>query len=205
MAIGRAGYALWGVIRAVWDPLNKGHDAKGLATRAGYLWSAFTYGALVIPTVRILQGQPSGAKNQTAQTQDLTARLLQQPWGKWALLLLGIAVIIGGFYQIYYAYKHEFERDLSFKELKGERRTWMERLGEWGYAARGIIFILIGYFFVQAALTLDPKRAQGLDGALASLVHQSYGPLLLGLIALGLVAFGLYSAFASRYAKVQVT
>ncbi len=205
MAIGLAGYSLWGVIRAIWDPLHKGTDAKGLATRVTYLWSALTYGLLVLPTVQILQGRgTTAAQNNTTQTQDLSARLLQWPGGKWILLLIGLGIIAGGIYQIYYGYKREFARDLNLTSLRNPSRQWVLRLGEIGYAARGVIFMLIGIFMTQAAMTFDPHKAQGLDGALAMLMRQTYGPLLVGLIAAGLIAFGLYSIVSSHWARVHV-
>ena len=46
------------------------------------------------------------------------------------------------------------------------------------------------------------SKAVGLDGALAKLAHQSYGPVLLGVVAAGLVAFGLYSIADARYRRI---
>src|SRR5260221_7309600 len=54
--IGLIGYSLWGVIRAVFDPLHKGSDAKGVAARLGYLGSAVTYGFLAFATYRLIAG-----------------------------------------------------------------------------------------------------------------------------------------------------
>ena len=39
--VGIIAYAVWGVVRAVFDPLQKGHDTKGLLARGGFLVSAF--------------------------------------------------------------------------------------------------------------------------------------------------------------------
>ena len=49
MVVGLAGYSLWGFVRALFDPLGKGSDVKGLLQRAGYLVSGLSYGALIIP------------------------------------------------------------------------------------------------------------------------------------------------------------
>ena len=45
--VGIIAYAFWGVVRAVFDPLDKGHDTKGLLARFGFLVSAFGYAILV--------------------------------------------------------------------------------------------------------------------------------------------------------------
>ena len=45
LAIGLAGYSLWGFVRAIFDPMRKGKSPKGLAERAGFIVSAVSYGA----------------------------------------------------------------------------------------------------------------------------------------------------------------
>ncbi|MEP7136295.1 MAG: DUF1206 domain-containing protein [Chloroflexota bacterium] len=67
-------YTLWGVVRAVFDPLGKGHDAKGLLARFGFLASAFGYAIMVWPTYGYITG-----KSQTAngsQTQKFFAAIM---------------------------------------------------------------------------------------------------------------------------------
>src|SRR6187549_2618386 len=41
--IGLAGYSLWGFIRAIFDPFNRGTSPRGIAQRLGYVVSAITY------------------------------------------------------------------------------------------------------------------------------------------------------------------
>ena len=57
---------------------------------------------------------------------------------------------------------------------------WGTRVGVVGLLARMVVLVLIGAFLVKAAVEYDPKEAIGLDGALQKLIHQSYGPWLLG-------------------------
>ena len=75
-------------------------------------------------------------------------------------------------------------------------------VGVAGYLARTVAFGLIGIFLIRAAMDYDPQKAVGLDGALARLAHQSYGSLLLGLVAAGLIGFGLYSVADARYRRI---
>jgi hypothetical protein len=65
-----------------------------------------------------------------------------------------------------------------------------------------IVFGLVGIFLVKAAVDFNPHAAVGVDGALAKIVHRSYGPLALGIVAAGLVAFALYSRSDARYRKI---
>ena len=71
-------------------------------------------------------------------------------------------------------------------------------LGVFGHVARMVVFGLIGYFLVKAALDFNPDEAVALDGALAQLAKAPYGPVLLGIVAAGLIGFGAFSLVESR-------
>jgi Domain of Unknown Function (DUF1206) len=65
-----------------------------------------------------------------------------------------------------------------------------------------VVFLLIGYGIINAALDYDPHNAIGLDGALQKLAHNSYGPALLGIVAAGLIGFALYCIADARYRRL---
>ncbi len=71
-----------------------------------------------------------------------------------------------------------------------------------GHLARMVVFGLVGYGLIKAAMDFDPQKAIGLDGALSKLQQLSYGPLLLGVVAAGLIGFALYSIADARYRKI---
>jgi hypothetical protein len=75
-------------------------------------------------------------------------------------------------------------------------------LGMAGHLARMVIFALIGYFLFKAAIDFDPDKAVSVDGALGAVARASYGPLLLGIVALGMIAFAAYSVADARYRRV---
>lgn len=199
VAIGLVGYAMWGVIRAALDPLGRGSDARGLIERAGFLLSAISYGALAVVAFNAATGV--GNASGAGKPQDLSAELLSKPFGPWLVGILGLFWIGAGIGQLYTAWKADFKQDLK-SDLPANEKTWSERLGRAGYAARGIVFLLIGWFTIQAALTVNPNQAVGLDGALLKLAHQPYGMFLLGIVALGLLAFGIYSMLCARWMRV---
>lgn len=203
--IGLVGYAIWGLIRAILDPLHNGTDLKGLALRAGYLVSAFSYAVLIPPTYGyISQGQQlSKSGSQTAQTQHVTASLLTHPWGKWLILIVGVIGFLGGIFQIYQALRHGFTKNLKQYALSAKQMEWIKRMGRFGTAARGVAFSLVGLFLVQAALYTDPNRAQGIDGALYQLALRPYGPVMLLVIAVGLIAFGAYSILNAWWFRLK--
>ena len=65
-----------------------------------------------------------------------------------------------------------------------------------------VVFTLAGVFLVKAAVDYDPSSAIGIDGALAKLLQQPLGPLLLGLVAGGLIAFATYSFSDARFRRI---
>ena len=190
--IGLVSYSLWGVIRAVLDPLKKGHDLKGLVARAGFLLSAASYAILIPATYGYITG--AGSKGQSgAQTQQSMAAIMSMPWGPWAIGLAGLAVITTGIYQIYQGLSTSFDRQFKTYDMTALEVKWATQLGRFGTASRGFVLALVGVSLFLAAYRSNSSQAIGIDAALKNLVQQPYGIWLLGIVAVGLIAFGVYS------------
>ena len=86
--------------------------------------------------------------------------------------------------------------------MSREGKRAFTAIGVFGHLARMVVFGLVGYGLIKAAINYDPHSAIGLDGALNKLSHESYGPVLLGVVAAGLIAFALYSIADARYRKI---
>jgi hypothetical protein len=76
-------------------------------------------------------------------------------------------------------------------------------LGRFGMFARGVIFLVIGWFVVQAGIHHDPAETQGFSGAFVFLLAQPFGRVLLGVVALGFVALGLHSFACARWVRLM--
>lgn len=202
VAIGLVGYAIWRLVQAFEDTENKGSDAKGYITRAGYAGVGLAYLGLAFSAVQMITGSNSqGSGGQ----QGLTARLLAQPFGQLLVGLIGAVVIGVGAYQLYKAYSAKFREELKLQEMSQTEEQWATRSGRLGFAARGIVFIITGILVITAALQTDASQARGMSGALDTLSQQQYGPWLLGLVALGLVAYGLFCLVEARYRRMVIT
>jgi hypothetical protein len=66
-----------------------------------------------------------------------------------------------------------------------------------------VVFLLVGSFFLRAAIDARPSEAKGLGGALRTIEAQPAGPWLLGLMAAGLAAYGLFQLLESRYRSIR--
>lgn len=199
VAIGLVGYVLWRFVQAIQDPENKGTDAKGLVTRLGYGFSGIAYAGLAL-----IFGAGGGSSGGSS-TQTWTARLLAQPFGQWLVGTIGAIVIAIAGYQFYRAYSAKFRKKLKTHQMSRTEQTWATRVGRFGLATRGITFLIIGWFLIQAPLQAQAQEARGLGGALETLAQQPYGPWLLGIVALGLIAYGIHMGVQARYRRMQTS
>ncbi len=74
-------------------------------------------------------------------------------------------------------------------------RTVISQLGWsplYGLAARGVVFIITGMFFLYVAFTVDPGQAGGIPQALSWVRQLPFGAVLYAIAAVGLLAFGIY-------------
>jgi hypothetical protein len=132
--------------------------------------------------------------------QDWTAWLLAQPFGRWALGAIGLAVAGIGLRFLHCAWKGTVAGQLS---CSSRTSRWVVPLGRFGFGGRGIVFLLIGGFLVLAAYHGNSSEARGLGGALRSLQEQPYGWVLLAVTAGGLAAFGLFGLVQAVYRRID--
>ncbi len=199
--IGLISYSLWGLIRAFLDPFHKGNDTEGLLIRGGYLVSAVTYASFILPTYELITG--AGGGSQSHQTVKFVAAVMSTTWGRVGVGILGLAVVAGGFYQIYLGITSNFDKQFKPYALNPQQLKIAKQLGRYGTIARGVVFALVGFFLCLAAFYANPSTAKGFNGALNFLARQPYGLWLLGIIALGLIAFGVYSIMSAAWFKLK--
>ena len=195
-AIGLAGYSIWRFVRAA---IGHGtEDSDSTLERLGGVVSGIGYAILCATAIEILIGSGGGGGG-TSQT---TGGILGWPGGVWIVGIAGIVTIGEGLEQGYRGFSKKFLEKSKTAEMSAAAKTWFTRIGVLGHLSRMVVFVLIGYFLVKAAIDYNPDAAVSLDGALTKVASASYGPVLLGIVAAGLAAFGLYSILDSRYRKV---
>jgi hypothetical protein len=199
LAIGFAGYALWRLAEAVFDRGGDGDDPPGLAKRAAAVAKAAIYAGLCATTIAILlDAGGSGGNSEDKWTQ----RLLDLPAGRLIVGAAGLGVIGAGLFNGYRALSGGFQKDMETYEMSAKEQPVVRIVGFVGHVARMVVFVLIGLFLLKAAWHERPNEAIGLDGALQQVAEQTYGRLLLGLVAVGVVAYGLFCLVQARYRKV---
>jgi hypothetical protein len=202
VAFGLLGYVLWRWVQALADTDRKGTKLKGVAVRVGYFFSGVVYAGLAYTAAKILfdVDEPDST---SSDTQELwIARVMMVPFGRTMIILTGLFVIGFGFYQIYKGIKAKFRKRLKLGEMNEAKDNWATWSGRIGYAARGVVFCIIGFFVTQAALHFNPDEAKGLDEALQSLAQNYYGAWALGAVAVGLIFYGFYMLVEARYRQI---
>jgi hypothetical protein len=195
-ALGLAGYALWRLLRAL---LGHGpEDSDTTFERVAAFASGIVYAGLCAIAVEILLGSGGSSGN----AHKTTAGVFGWPAGTWLVGIAGAVLIGVGLYQGYRGLSKDFLEDSKTEQMSPRVRRSIEWIGTFGHLARMVVFGLVGVFLIKAAIDYNPSKAVGLDGALAKIVHASYGPFLLGIVAAGLIAFGIYSLSDARYRRI---
>ena len=204
VAVGLACYTLWRFIQGFQDTESEGTDAKGIAKRARYIFSGLVYGALAYAAASLALGNGSGGGGGDTR-QTLVQELLQQPFGQWLVGILAVGTMLIGLYQIYYGWSEKYQKKVQSGGLKNDIERTMIRAGKIGYVARGVVWLIIGYMFLQAALEANPQEAGGSAKAFQFLESSAYGSFLLGAVAIGLVCYGVFMFMRAKYQPVYTS
>jgi hypothetical protein len=187
---GMAAYGLWRLADAAFGMEHPGSGNKALRRRAaagliGVIYLYLAYKALGV----LLAGDPG-----ETSTQQQADTVLDLPGG--ALVLGGAAALLlaAAIIQLHKAWACTF-----LNRLDGRVQTPVVRwLGRIGYAARGIIFLMVGALIGRAAVQERSTEAGGMEQALDLLS----GPVLYA-VATGLILFGLFSIIEGLFRHIN--
>jgi hypothetical protein len=200
LAIGLIALAVWQLaelLRHV-PGLRSSGEAKKKAVTGSVksVAKAVVYAVLAVTAIRFASG---GGQSSSGQQQQTVAGVFGWPAGRF---LVGVAalVLIGiGVYHVRKGVTKHFLKEIDTAKASASQRRVIERLGQVGYPAKGVALALVGVLLGWAAVTFDPAKASGLDGAMRTLLDAPFGKVLLTLVALGIAAFGVFAFFRARY------
>lgn len=195
LIIGLLGYSSWRLIQSFKDTDGHGSSGKGLAVRSGLFISAVTHILLAVWAFKLLIGNGGGA------SQGESGSFLTTGLGQIALGIAGVAVIVTGFAHIYKGVTARFEK---YMNIPADKRSWARPVCQFGLVARGVVWLIVGWFLIKSAWMAKGGEIEGMAEALQSLRDNSYGPWLLGIVAAGLFAFGVYSLLEAAYRRINV-
>ncbi|QHL86795.1 DUF1206 domain-containing protein [Nibribacter ruber] len=200
IAAGLIGYSLWRFTQAIADTENKGTDFKGIGKRLAYAFSGLIYGSFAFVAFKIATNTGGGSSNGSSQKTFL-AELLDKPFGKYLAIIIGLITIGNGLLQLKRVITGSFMKDVH--GMPQDQFRILERAGKIGYAARGVVFGILGYLFAKAAWNRNPSQAQDTEGVFGFLRDNPMGDFLLAAVAIGLVGYGIFMFVRARYSEIS--
>ena len=190
MAAGMAAYGLWRLADAAFGMENPGADGKAMRKRAAAGLIGLIYLYLAYKAVRVLLAGRAGSMDARAQADTV----LDLPGGQWVLAFAALVLLTAGANQIYKAGKCSFLRRLDARA----QQPLVKWLGRIGYAARGVIFLVVGFLIGRAAI--DERSTEA--GGMAEVLDLLSGPLLYA-VAGGLLLFGAFSIVEAVFRRIH--
>ena len=178
--IGAFGYGLWKIFDAVKNLEGFDDDAKGKAKRFFYVVAGFGYFIMAYLAGKTLFG--SGGSGQGTQEAASMAP-------DWLLYATGAGILVAGLYQFKKGITKEFLAGLA-----GGTPPFVTYFGQFGHFARGVVFVVSGWFVIQS--TGNSDQAKGLAGALQSMRDTG---AFFTILCIGLILFGIFSLIEARY------
>ncbi|RGP40509.1 uncharacterized protein BPTFM16_00794 [Altererythrobacter insulae] len=189
MVLGLIAYALFRFSSTFLDVENHGSDAVGWGKRLGHAGSAIGHLALAWSA---FQFATSGSGSSGSGAQSAASGVLSMDLGGVVLGILGIAFFLAALNQGKKALTGSFMNRIS-----GAAPSQTRLLGSIGFAARTVVFAIIGWSLVQAGfMSGGSDQVKTLGDAVASLAGQG---TIFTLVAVGLLIFGLFSLILARY------
>ena len=163
------------------------NNKKEKLARLGMLAKGAVYAIIGVLTAMAafnLGGSKSGNENVLQFISD-------QPFGKFLLGALAIGLFGYTFYRIYEAIKGPGD---SWSEAKG----FVKRVG---YIVSGIFYGALG--FTAAKMVLGKSSGSGGGSVVSDLMEKSYGPYLVGFVALCLLGKGVFQVYKAYSGKFR--
>jgi hypothetical protein len=181
--------------RSGWSASGKART-KALRKSGRALVKAVIYGSLAVLAIRYATG--SGGSSSNSQ-QETTAGVFGWPAGQWLVGGAGLVLVGVGAWHVRKGFNKHFLKEIDTSECSPSATTLVTRLGQIGFPGKGVALALVGGLLVWAAVTFDPSKARGLDGALKTVLDLPLGPVLLTVVAVGIAAFGAFCFVRARY------
>jgi len=186
-ALGLLGYGLFRLASALLNIDNQRDDMKGAARRVGHGASGLFH---LVLAWTALQFARSGATTGS-DSHEAAGMLLSVSFGAILLGLIGLAFLIAAAEQAKSAWQASF-----LQEVSRDAPRFLAPLGRAGYAARAVIFVLIGWSLIKSAWFESSSEVMTLGQSIASLSEDG---MIFRLIALGVLLFGAFSLLLARY------
>jgi hypothetical protein len=199
VAVGLIALAVWQAAEVLrwksgWSASGKAR-LKALRRSGRALVKAVIYATLAVLAIRFATDSESSSSGQ----QETTAGVFGWPGGQWLVGAAGLILVGVGAWHVRKGFNKHFLKEIDTTDCSPSAVRLVTRLGQVGFPGKGIALAGVGGLLIWAAVTFDPSKAKGLDGALRTILDLPFGRILLTLVALGIAAFGAFCFVRARY------
>lgn len=200
--VGAIAHGLWNILRGAADVDDAGKNWLGIVKRIFFIGIGLFYVSLALTALSfLLSANVSDANGQTQKT-FVTILFAVPILGVVLVFLIGIGLVGAGFHEGYSGISGKYQKNYRSWEIKGWQQKFIDLLGVLSFTARAVIFVLIGYFFILAAINYNADEVIGLDGALLILGQSSYGKIFVFWTAIGLVCHGILAFYEGKHRRI---
>lgn len=193
IALGLICYCIWRVIQLF--SKTEGDKKKQAAKKVRYVFTAVTYGFLAYSIIKQVYSSDNGSGNSR---EGMVAQVLSLSYGQWLVGSAALVFAIVGVYQLYYGLSEKYKKHVDETAIDDNKKALLTS-GKIGYTSRGIVWLVIAWLFIKAAVNSSSESAGSTSKALSFLQDAPYGSYLLGAVAIGLICYGTFNFIRARY------
>ncbi|HLN21085.1 MAG TPA: DUF1206 domain-containing protein [Bacteroidales bacterium] len=185
-------YVIWRFYEAYADPYGYGKDFSGLAKRTGITLSTIADIMIIFSAFRFILGMgDTEESHQLENLREMTGKVLLMDKGSLFIISAGVVYMLTAVIQLYYGTTRGYRERLEVEEFSQSKRKLVHLLGLSGYASRGIILAITGYFYIVAGLQNDASLVVDTDKAF-DFIGDNIGHLAFIVVAAGTIFYGLF-------------
>lgn len=190
--LGTLSYITWRMYEAFTDPYSYGKSLKGLAVRTGIGLSTIADVLIAYSAITALQGTSTANEDGRPEAlRESVHETLAQNNGELLITGIGAIVTLTALVQLAYGLTKGYRERLDIAPLPAWTRHSIHFLGLAGYAARGSILAIIGFFYLKAGTTGNAQHVVNTDKAF-DFIGDHAGHVYFILAAAGTICYGLF-------------
>ncbi|OQP66209.1 DUF1206 domain-containing protein [Niastella populi] len=189
--LGTLCYIVWRFYETVTDPYDYGKNWKGIVKRGGIALSTIADILIVFAAVRVLLGSGNiQSDGQPKEERAMVQKLLSGP-GPWPVITIGLIYLLTALVQLWYGVTRGYRERVNIDRFSAFFRYTVHALAWAGYAGRGIILGITGFFFVKAGITENARHVVNTDKAF-DFIGDNIGHVYFIIVAVATICYGLF-------------
>lgn len=189
--LGSLCYIVWRFYEAITDPYEYGRNLKGGIKRVGIALSTIADILIVYAAVRVLLGISHFQPNGQPQEERAMVRNMLKDQGQWPVVVIGLVYMITALIQLWYGISRGYRERVDIERFSSVFRKAVYILAWAGYAARGIILGIIGFFFFKAGINENAQYIVNTDKAF-DFIGDHVGHVYFILVAIATICYGFF-------------